>query len=143
MKPFLEPKTYKKVKFVYSDDPKSLRIMEEVFDLDKLDAAFGGKNTGGFDYEEYAQQMKEDDIRKSNFLDSSCASPSSITLSESHQSESPDVDHDSNASNESGLSSGEEATHSNLECIDIQVQELSLSCKDIQVGEAAVAKQVK
>ncbi|XWS42760.1 hypothetical protein CRYUN_Cryun16bG0042000 [Craigia yunnanensis] len=145
VKPFLETKTYKKVKFVYSDDPKSLKIMEEAFDLDKLDAAFGGRNTGGFDYQAYAQQMKEDDIRKSNFLDSSCASPShpSSILSESHQSESPDLDHDSNASNESGLSSGEEATHSNLECIDIQVQELSFSSQDIQVGEAAVAKQVK
>ena len=119
--------------------------MEEVFDLDKLDVAFGGRNTGGFNYQAYAQQMKEDDIRMSNFLDSSFASsshPSSI-LSESHQSESPDLDHDSNASNESGLSSGEEATHSNSESIDIQVQELSFSCKDIQVDEAAEAKQVK
>ncbi|XP_022748325.1 random slug protein 5-like isoform X2 [Durio zibethinus] len=87
VKPFLEPKTCKKMKFVYSDDPKSLKIMEEVFDLDKLDAAFCGRSTGGFDYQAYAQQMKEDDIRKSNFLDSSSASQSHRSyLSEPHRS---------------------------------------------------------
>ncbi|XVE62442.1 hypothetical protein DITRI_Ditri06bG0118500 [Diplodiscus trichospermus] len=145
VKPFFEPKTYKKLIFVYSDDPMSLKIMEELFDLDKLDAAFGGRNAGGFDYQAYSKHMKEDDIRKSNFLDSSCASPSysSSIFSESHPSGSPDLDHDSTASNGSGLSSGEEESHSKLERIDIQMQEQSLSCKDIQMGEAAMVKQVK
>ncbi|XVE90300.1 hypothetical protein DITRI_Ditri20bG0066500 [Diplodiscus trichospermus] len=144
VKPFLEPKTYKKVKFVYSDDLKSQKVMEEIFDLDKLDTAFGGRNTAGFDYQAYAQQMKEDDIRKSNFLDSSCSSsPPPSILSESHQLESPGLDHDSSTSDEGGLSSSEEATPRNMECIDEKIQELSLRQKDVQVDEAAVAaKQV-
>ncbi|XVF30671.1 hypothetical protein REPUB_Repub16aG0078500 [Reevesia pubescens] len=141
VKPFLESKTYKKVNFVYSDDPKSQKIMEEVFDFDTLDAAFGGRNTAGFDYQAFAQQMKEDDIRKSNFLDSSSSSPlhPSLILSESNQSESPDLDHDdSNPSDEGGLSSGEDAIPSKLECINEKTQELSPS-----KGEAAVANQAQ
>ncbi|EOY10396.1 Sec14p-like phosphatidylinositol transfer family protein isoform 3 [Theobroma cacao] len=145
VKPFLEPKTYKKVKFVYSDDPKSQKIIEEVFDLDKLDVAFGGRNTAGFDYQAYAQQMKEDDIKKSNVLDSSCTSPPypSSVLSKSHQLESLDLDHYSNASDKVGLLSGDEATPSNLEHIDEKTRKLSLGCKDVAVGEAAIAKQVQ
>ncbi|XWS57935.1 hypothetical protein CRYUN_Cryun09bG0215600 [Craigia yunnanensis] len=122
VKPFLEPKTYKKVKFVYSDDTKSQKIIEEIFYFDKLDAAFGGRNTAGFDYQAYAQQIC-----------SSPPHPSSI-LSESHQSESLDLDHDSNASDECGSSSGDDATPPNLECIDEKIQELSFNCKDIQNG---------
>ncbi|XVF42709.1 hypothetical protein PTKIN_Ptkin01aG0386100 [Pterospermum kingtungense] len=146
VKPFLEPKTYKKVKFVYSDDPKSRKIMEEVFDLDKLDVAFGGKNTAGFDYHSFAQLMKEDDNRKSNSNDSTCSSsppqPSSI-LFESTPSESPNLDHDYNASDEDGLLSNDEATP-NLDCIDEKIQELQLSCKDVQMDEAAaVAKEAQ
>ncbi|XP_021282970.1 random slug protein 5-like [Herrania umbratica] len=145
VKPFLEPKTYKKVKFVYSDDPKSQKIIGEVFDLDKLDVAFGGRNTAGFDYQAYAQQMKEDDIKMSNFLDSSCTSPPypSAVLSESHQSESLYLDHGSNGSDEVGLSSGDEATPSNVERVDEKTRELSLGCKDVAVGEVAIAKQVQ
>ncbi|XP_022718737.1 random slug protein 5-like isoform X2 [Durio zibethinus] len=127
VKPFLEPKTYKKVKFVYSNDPKSQKIIEEIFDLDKLDVALGGRNRAGFDYQAYARQMKEDDIRKSNFLDSSCSSPPASILFESHQPESPDLDHDSNASDEGGLSSEGEATPPNLKCIDEKTQGLSLN----------------
>ncbi|KAE8707879.1 Sec14p-like phosphatidylinositol transfer family protein isoform 3 [Hibiscus syriacus] len=67
VKPFLDPKTYKKMKFVYSDDPKSTTVVEEIFDLDILDVAFGGRNAAGFSYEEYAQQMKEDDIERNKY----------------------------------------------------------------------------
>lgn len=103
MKPFLEPKTYKKMKFVYSDDPKSLKVIEEIFDLDKLDVAFGGRNPAGFNLQVYAQQMKDDDRRRTNFHGSGCSSPSyhSSSLSESHQHES--TDRDSNASDEGRL----------------------------------------
>lgn len=61
VKPFLEPKTVKKVQFVYSDDPNSKKIMEDHFDMDKLESAFGGKDTSGFDIVKYAERMKEDD----------------------------------------------------------------------------------
>ncbi|XP_068637731.1 uncharacterized protein [Aristolochia californica] len=61
VKPFLEPKTYRKVKFVYSDDPNSKKIMEDLFDMDKLESAFGGNSQEGFNINEYAERMREDD----------------------------------------------------------------------------------
>ncbi|MBA0816796.1 hypothetical protein Gohar_001419 [Gossypium harknessii] len=105
VKPFLETKTYKKMKFVYSDDPKSLKVIEEIFDLDKLDVAFGGRNPAGFNLEVYARQMKDDDSKRTNFHGSGCSSPfyQSSSLSESQQYESTDLDRDSNASDEGRL----------------------------------------
>ncbi|MBA0728422.1 hypothetical protein Golax_001323 [Gossypium laxum] len=105
VKPFLETKTYKKMKFVYSDDPKSLKVIEEIFDLDKLDVAFGGRNPAGFNLEVYARQMKDDDSKRTNFHGSGCSSPfyQSSSLSESQQHESTDLDCDSNASDEGRL----------------------------------------
>uniref|UniRef100_A0A6P3ZVD7 phosphatidylinositol transfer protein 3-like n=1 Tax=Ziziphus jujuba TaxID=326968 RepID=A0A6P3ZVD7_ZIZJJ len=61
VKPFLEPKTYNKVKFAYSDDLNAKKIMEDLFDMDKLESAFGGNDTAPFDINKYAERMKEDD----------------------------------------------------------------------------------
>ncbi|KAI0499160.1 hypothetical protein KFK09_020062 [Dendrobium nobile] len=61
VKPFLEPKTSRKVKFVYSDNQASLKVMEELFNMDELEKAFGGKNEAGFEIKEYAKRMREDD----------------------------------------------------------------------------------
>lgn len=67
VKPFLEPKTYNKVKFVYADDNNSKKIMEDLFDMDQLESAFGGNDSrGGFDINEYAERMREDDKRMSS-----------------------------------------------------------------------------
>ncbi|KAK6940132.1 CRAL-TRIO lipid binding domain [Dillenia turbinata] len=67
VKPFVEPKTTNKVKFVYSDDPNRKKIMEEVFDMDQLESAFGGNNSEGFDISKYAERMREDDRRMPSF----------------------------------------------------------------------------
>ncbi|XP_042476656.1 phosphatidylinositol transfer protein 3-like [Macadamia integrifolia] len=85
VKPFLEPKTYKKVKFVYSNDPESQKIMQELFDMDKLESAFGGRNTVGFDYKEYGEKMKEDDRKMFDFINSGYSTRS--VLSDFPQSE--------------------------------------------------------
>lgn len=63
VKPFLEPKTYRKVKFVYSDDHDTKKIMEDLFNMDGLERAFGGNNSAGFSITEYAERMREDDKR--------------------------------------------------------------------------------
>lgn len=63
VKPFLEPKTANKVKFVYSDDHNSLKIMEEHFDMDKLESSFGGNSPVGFNITDYAVRMREDDAK--------------------------------------------------------------------------------
>lgn len=46
-----------KVKFVYANNSESLRIMAEMFDLDKLESEFGGRNTSGIDIVEYSARM--------------------------------------------------------------------------------------
>ncbi|CAK9174267.1 unnamed protein product [Ilex paraguariensis] len=66
-KPFLEPKTVNKVKFVYSGDPNSRKIMEDLFDMDLIESAFGGKDNTGFDINKYAERMREDDKRMPSF----------------------------------------------------------------------------
>nr|AFK36318.1 unknown [Lotus japonicus] len=93
VRPFIEPKTYKKVTFAYPDNPRSCKMMEELFDMDKLESYFGGKNTVGFNYEAYAQKMREDDRKMSDLIDSGCSSPGYITseVSESlHSRDSQD-----------------------------------------------------
>ncbi|KAA8522498.1 hypothetical protein F0562_013141 [Nyssa sinensis] len=67
VKPFLEPKTANKVKFVYSDDPNTKNIMEDLFDMDQIESAFGGKDAAGFDINKYAERMREDDKRMPSF----------------------------------------------------------------------------
>ncbi|XP_050211978.1 uncharacterized protein LOC126662128 isoform X2 [Mercurialis annua] len=66
-KAFLEPKTYNKVKFVYSGEPNTMKIMEDVFDMDHLESAFGGKDSSGFDINKYGERMREDDKRMPSF----------------------------------------------------------------------------
>ncbi|KAJ1411374.1 CRAL/TRIO, N-terminal domain [Sesbania bispinosa] len=67
VKPILEPKTYNKVKFGYSDDPNTKKIMEDLFDLDHLESAFGGNDDTVFDISKYAERMKEDDKKIPSF----------------------------------------------------------------------------
>lgn len=118
VKPFIEFKTFQKVRFVYSNNPQSEKIMEELFDKDKLESAFGGRNSNGFDYEAYAQRMKEDDQKMTN----GCSSPSfnSSVISDSQQSEllsfnqGPDDEH----FHEGGSSSSDETSSSNLGTLD-------------------------
>ncbi|GAV57485.1 CRAL_TRIO domain-containing protein/CRAL_TRIO_N domain-containing protein [Cephalotus follicularis] len=134
VKPFLEPKTYKKVRFVYSDDRQSQTIMEELFDMDKLESSFGGRNTVGFDYKAYAQMMKEDENRKSDLMNSGCSSPTyqpSVAsksqqlhslASDSGSEASPlhllASDSGSEASADGGLLSGDKMASSKLEGVN-------------------------
>ncbi|GMY19987.1 phosphatidylinositol transfer protein 3-like [Fagus crenata] len=134
IKPFIESKTFKKVKFVYSN-PESLKIMEEFFDMDKLESAFGGRNSAGFDYESFAQRMREDDKKISDLIESGSSSPSlSSILSNSQLLDSLVSDHD--ASGEGASSSGDEGGSSNLENVDEKIQVQPPSCKDVANDDA-------
>ncbi|XP_054799032.1 uncharacterized protein LOC129303625 [Prosopis cineraria] len=78
VKSLLEPKTYNKVKFVYSDDQNTKKIVEDLFDKDRLECAFGGNDVRGFDINKYAERMKEDDQKMPSFwtrADSPSADP--------------------------------------------------------------------
>ncbi|KAI3890831.1 hypothetical protein MKX03_036284 [Papaver bracteatum] len=67
VKPFLEPKTQKKVKFAYSDDPNTKKIMEDLFDMDDLESSFGGNKQVCFNISEYSERMKEDEKKMPAF----------------------------------------------------------------------------
>ncbi|TVU28544.1 hypothetical protein EJB05_20065, partial [Eragrostis curvula] len=59
--PILEKKTFNKVKFVYPDRPETMKIIEDLFNMDELECAFGGKNPATFNIDDYAVRMREDD----------------------------------------------------------------------------------
>ncbi|PWA59724.1 Random slug protein 5 [Artemisia annua] len=48
-----EAKTANKVKFVYADDPNTKSIMENLFCMDELESAFGGKVEESFDIKKW------------------------------------------------------------------------------------------
>ncbi|KAJ1406822.1 CRAL/TRIO, N-terminal domain [Sesbania bispinosa] len=64
VKPLLEPETFNKVKFVYSKDHNTKKIMEDLFDMEHLESAFGGNDGTGFDINKYAKRMKEEDDKR-------------------------------------------------------------------------------
>ncbi|MBA0747339.1 hypothetical protein Gogos_004260 [Gossypium gossypioides] len=80
-KPFLEPKTQNKVKFVYTDDPNTKKIMEDLFEMEKLESAFGGNDDSGFDINKYAERMREEDKRVPAFWTKSEAPPEPMPTS--------------------------------------------------------------
>lgn len=136
VKPFLEQKTYKKVKFVYSDDIESQKTITDIFDMDKLESAFGGRNPVGFDYNQYAERMKEDD-KKMSMSALSTSGPSNINSqeqpldsilqrSESSISEAHSGEALSEASSSSDIPSPEVEGTSKLEKIKVKEQ---LGCK--------------
>lgn len=111
--------------------------MEEFFDLDKLESAFGGRNTDGFNYQAYAQRMREDDKKISDLINPSLSFPSlSSVLTESLQSDLLVSDHGCEASDEVGSSSADEAASSNLEDVDEKIQGQPSSCKDVANDDA-------
>ncbi|PHT50758.1 hypothetical protein CQW23_10505 [Capsicum baccatum] len=97
-KPFLDPKTASKVKFMYSDDPNSKKMMEELFDMSLVESAFGGNDEAEFDVNKYAERMREDDKKLSSFWkikDDNSASSAQPTLTADPSLESTNSDSDS------------------------------------------------
>ncbi|KAF8104914.1 hypothetical protein N665_0165s0003 [Sinapis alba] len=93
VKPFLDPKTRNKVRFVYSDDNVSKKILEDIFDMEQLEVAFGGNNSdSSFSFEKYAERMREDDLK---FFGNTTVSSTSalLTSSDSEVSDSTEMKH--------------------------------------------------
>ncbi|KAK7301245.1 hypothetical protein RJT34_12106 [Clitoria ternatea] len=103
VKPLLEPKTYNKVKFGYSDDQNTRKLMEDLFDFDLLEAAFGGKDDTGFDISKYAERMKEDDKKIPSFWTRENTASSVPNLA--HSLDSIRLDSDSDASDNEKIDS--------------------------------------
>ncbi|KAK6779125.1 hypothetical protein RDI58_025843 [Solanum bulbocastanum] len=115
VKPFLEKRTYKKVKFVYPNDVDTQKVMEDLFDMDKLESSFGGKCTQGFDYVTYSNRMREGDKMMTDFVISG------------DQYLTPTLDNGFELS-EDGISSTDETT-SNLESSD-ETEDLHINYND-------------
>ncbi|XP_055835554.1 uncharacterized protein LOC129904053 isoform X2 [Solanum dulcamara] len=96
-KPFLDPKTASKVKFVYSDDPNSKKMMEELFDMSLVESAFGGDDKADFDVNKYAVRMRGDDKKLSSFWkkDDNSASSAQPTVTADPSLEPTNSDSDS------------------------------------------------
>lgn len=96
-KPFLDPKTASKVQFMYSDDPKSKKMMEELFDMSLVESAFGGGDKADFDVNKYAERMREDDKKLSAFWkkDDNSASNAQPTVTADPSLEPTNSDSDS------------------------------------------------
>ena len=67
VKYFLDPKTFQKVKFVYPKSGESTSLLEEVFDMDKLQSSFGGKNNYQYDHAEFSKLMQQDDVKTAEY----------------------------------------------------------------------------
>uniref|UniRef100_A0A0E0L0D0 CRAL-TRIO domain-containing protein n=1 Tax=Oryza punctata TaxID=4537 RepID=A0A0E0L0D0_ORYPU len=64
IKHFLEAKMNEKVKFVYTNNPESRKIVSEMFDMDQLETAFGGRNSITIDIDHYAERMRRSDLAR-------------------------------------------------------------------------------
>ncbi|MFS7941213.1 putative CRAL-TRIO lipid binding domain-containing protein [Helianthus anomalus] len=120
VKPFLEPKTANKVKFVYSDDPNTKTIMENLFWIEELESAFGGKHEEHFDIKKYTEKMKEDDAKRTVLYGrESCSEPSSNT------NPAPNPNHDN-----------EEATDINA-VKEVDEEEISMETQKTNNGQTS------
>lgn len=96
VKPFVEAETFNKVKFVYSNDHNTQKIMEDLFDMNNLESAFGGNGVTGDDINKFAERMKEDDNKKHSFWTQTKSLPS---VAHNAPLDSVRLDADSDASN--------------------------------------------
>ncbi|XP_057820452.1 uncharacterized protein LOC131033289 [Cryptomeria japonica] len=94
---FLDLKTVEKVKFIYTKSEESASLMQRLFDLDKLQVEFGGKNNSQYDHTEFSKLMRQDDIKTADYW----ATGDKLTHLNGNSTSEPDIKPDSNAPEES------------------------------------------
>jgi hypothetical protein len=65
VKPFLDPRSIQKVKFVYTKNPKSMKQVNELLLKDKLNDILD--NPADYKHEDYAKLMEEDDMKSAAY----------------------------------------------------------------------------
>jgi hypothetical protein len=65
VKPFLDPKTFQKVKFVYTRNPESRKLLDDYFANDILKEVV--ENPADYNHEEYAKLMEQDDLKSATY----------------------------------------------------------------------------
>ncbi|CAO2834402.1 unnamed protein product [Amaranthus hypochondriacus] len=134
VKPFLEPKTRNKVKFVYADDMNSKKIMEELFDMEQLESCFGGKRTESFDIQKYAQRMKEDDEKMCSFWED--ANGASVTSNVNGL-----INHECSTSDDDDLSQQSNGRHTpSAEGSAATISDVTLSVATMNLKDSEDAK---
>ncbi|KAK3224107.1 hypothetical protein Dsin_011132 [Dipteronia sinensis] len=63
----MDPKTFEKVRFVYTKSKDSGEYMRSIIDIENLPSEFGGKATLNYDHEEFSRLMAEDDVKTAKF----------------------------------------------------------------------------
>lgn len=64
-RPFIDPTTYQKARFIYSNDSKSWKTIEDLLDPESADF----KLEGQYNHTEYARLMQADDLKQKGFWD--------------------------------------------------------------------------
>jgi hypothetical protein len=65
VKPFLDPKTFQKVKFVYTRNTESRKLLDDYFENDVLKEVL--ENPADYNHEEYAKLMEQDDLKSATY----------------------------------------------------------------------------
>jgi hypothetical protein len=63
VKPFLDPNTVKKIRFIHPKNSESTKILSDLFEEDIVKIAFEDPND--YNHEEYSKLMKDDDLKSS------------------------------------------------------------------------------
>lgn len=96
--------------------------MEDLFDMELVESAFGGKGDADFDINKYAERMKEDDKKLSDFLIN--VTNSDPVIRESHSETSDDKVVDESSSGNADMDDSDEAGEK-LSVQTVDKQELS------------------
>ncbi|CAI5462003.1 unnamed protein product [Closterium sp. Yama58-4] len=67
IRPFIDPVTFNKILFVNPSKPDTVKKLEGIFDLDRLEEAFGGRSTWTYDHVTYGEMMARDDEKMAEY----------------------------------------------------------------------------
>lgn len=87
IQPFVDPVTHKKVRFLQSKSKDCKALMEETFEMEYLEEAFGGQSKASYDFAAYTQMMEEDERRIAQYWDQPVSSSSRAIAVDSRRPE--------------------------------------------------------
>ncbi|CAI5508081.1 unnamed protein product [Closterium sp. Naga37s-1] len=67
IRPFIDPVTFNKILFVNPSKPDMVKRLEGIFDLDRLEEAFGGRSKWTYDHARYGEMMARDDEKTAEY----------------------------------------------------------------------------
>ncbi|CAI5503478.1 unnamed protein product [Closterium sp. Naga37s-1] len=67
IRPFIDPVTFNKILFVNPSKPDTVKRLEGIFDLDRLEEAFGGRSKWTYDHATYGEMMARDDEKTAEY----------------------------------------------------------------------------